>query len=500
MRYGYIIRGLILLSMGALLGFWLGGSTQEIGATSRRGSVGNLGAKAASEPGGHDHSTHETKADWCSEHWFPESECTKCRPELVEKFKKEGNWCDQHGYPESHCRKCNPRLTFPQEPQQSQALTGEESKLFSVFFPPNDKKCTPEQGLIQFASAETPTKIGIKIEPVLPATGGGEIEAPAELVFDDTRTVAVTTTVSATVVQWRVEPGASVDEGQVLAELESPEIVQLKADYLEAYANWDLADTQFKRTDDLLQRNLISQAEYQEAKARWRVSQSKMEGIAGRLRSAGLREADISALKSDRQINPRWILCAAKAGTLLERRAPLGELLTAGSTLAMVGQPTALWIEAHVREENLPQFQKGMEVAFTIDGEESSRASGKIIWVAQYLDPQTRTGLIRAEITSAPGNFKAHVFGRIRLTRPALPSAVLVSKGAVQWEGCCHVVFVQESPDRFRPRKVSIDRGDSRHYLVTSGLKLGEMVVTDGSFLLKSELKKESLGVGCAGE
>jgi len=500
MRYRNIIIGVILLTTGAMLGFWFGGGTQEIRATSRLGNEGNLEVKAASEAGGHDHSTSESKADWCSEHWFPESECTKCNSDLVEKFKSQGNWCDEHGYPESHCRKCNPRLVFPQEPRQSQTASADEIGQVSVFFPPNDNTCTPEQTLIQFSSAETPARIGLKTEPALRAVAGSVIEAPAELVFDDTKTMAVTTTISATVVQWRVDPGTSLDQGQLLAELESPEMAQLKADYLEADADWRLADAQIKRAGDLLKRNLISQAEYQDAEAHARASQSRLEGIAGRLRSAGLSDADFPALESDHQISSRWFLRAAKAGTLLERRAPLGELLTAGSTLALIGRPTALWIEAHIRERDLPQFQNGMEVYFTIDGEEFSRTAGKIIWVAQYLDPQTRTGLVRAKITSDPGNLRARVFGRIRLTNPAPQSAVLVSKDAVQWEGCCHIVFVQESNDRYRPRKVSIERGDRRHYLVTSGLKAGELVVTDGSFLLKSELKKESLGVGCAGE
>jgi cobalt-zinc-cadmium efflux system membrane fusion protein len=500
MRYGQIIIGIILVSIGAILGFWLGGGAQEVGATSHLESSENPGATAVSETGGHDHSAHESKADWCSEHWFPESECTKCKPELAEKFRSQGNWCGEHGYPESHCRKCNPRLTFPQEPQQSQTTAADEVSPVSVFFPPNDKACAPELALIQFSSPETPAKVGLRTESVLPATTGNSIEAPAELVFDDTRTAAVTTTLSATIVQWRVDPGNSLDQGQVLAELESPDMAELKAAYLEADADWSLADTEMKRAGDLLSRNLISQAEYQDADAHAQASLSRRDGIAGRLRSAGLRDVDISALKSDHQINPRWLLCTANAGTLLERRAPLGELLSAGSTLALIGQPSALWIEAHIRERDLSQFREGMKVDFMIDGEEVSRAAGKVIWVAQYLDPRTHTGLMRAEITSDPGDLKAHMFGRIRLTNPVPQSAVLVSKDAVQWEGCCHIVFIQESNERYRPRKVSIDRGDRDNYLVTSGLKAGELVVTDGSFLLKSELEKESLGVGCAGE
>jgi cobalt-zinc-cadmium efflux system membrane fusion protein len=75
----------------------------------------------------------------------------------------------------------------------------------------------------------------------------------------------------------------------------------------------------------------------------------------------------------------------------------------------------------------------------------------------------------------------------------------LVPKDAVQWEGCCNVVFVRESVDRYRPRKVQVADGQGSYYQVTDGLLPGEEVVVDGSFLLKTELKKASIGVGCCG-
>lgn len=55
------------------------------------------GAPAAADP-----------ADWCAGHAIPESMCTKCNPELVDKFRASGDWCASHGYPESACPQCNP--------------------------------------------------------------------------------------------------------------------------------------------------------------------------------------------------------------------------------------------------------------------------------------------------------------------------------------------------------------------------------------------------------
>ena len=74
----------------------------------------------------------------------------------------------------------------------------------------------------------------------------------------------------------------------------------------------------------------------------------------------------------------------------------------------------------------------------------------------------------------------------------------------MQWEGCCNVVFVRETVDRYRPRKVDFTDGPGSYYQVTNGLEAGEQIVVDGAFLLKTELKKSSIGAAarynCCGD
>lgn len=61
------------------------------------------------KPGSHE--------DWCGEHQVPESQCTRCNPELVAAFKATGDWCEEHGLPESQCLKCNPELKITRPPK-----------------------------------------------------------------------------------------------------------------------------------------------------------------------------------------------------------------------------------------------------------------------------------------------------------------------------------------------------------------------------------------------
>lgn len=55
--------------------------------------------------------------DWCEEHAVPESQCTRCNPELAAAFKATGDWCEEHGLPESQCLKCNPDIKIVRPPK-----------------------------------------------------------------------------------------------------------------------------------------------------------------------------------------------------------------------------------------------------------------------------------------------------------------------------------------------------------------------------------------------
>jgi hypothetical protein len=70
-------------------------------------------AQAGAVPGSHE--------DWCGEHQVPESQCTRCNPDLIAAFKATGDWCEEHGLPESQCLKCNPELKIVRPPPRAEA-------------------------------------------------------------------------------------------------------------------------------------------------------------------------------------------------------------------------------------------------------------------------------------------------------------------------------------------------------------------------------------------
>jgi hypothetical protein len=77
-------------------------TTQKPGGTAATGTTGTGHAPAGVKPGSHE--------DWCAEHEVPESQCTRCNPDLIPAFKATNDWCAEHGLPESQCKICNPGI------------------------------------------------------------------------------------------------------------------------------------------------------------------------------------------------------------------------------------------------------------------------------------------------------------------------------------------------------------------------------------------------------
>lgn len=459
----------------------------------------SIAQAASNEVGSLDIGQLRDELDWCAEHSVPESKCTQCNPSLIDRYKASDDWCVGHFLPESHCRLCNPEIRFPQEDIVSARLLklSEKEIEISLFFRPNRDVCATNDALIQFASSKTADRSGITVHRAIAAPYETELKAPAEIVFDENSTTVISSFVKVLVSRWLISPGDAVRKGDAIVILRSPEMAELQARLLSTHAEFEVQERELKRDEALVSRKLISESDYEQRISVNKKARAEYIGTRGLLLSSGVSDADIDALLDMGTVTNEFILRSPSAGIIAKRIAQVGELLEDGQALAILTDPTSLWIEAHLTENQMKHVYAGQGLIFASDDRGLNRVSGSIIWVSPYLDPHTRTGIVRARVANQAHDLRAGEFGQVTIIKTYEYQAILVPKDAVQWEGCCNVVFVRESPDRFRPRKVQLADGPGSYYQVTKGLMQGEEVVVDGSFLLKTELKKTSIGAGC---
>lgn len=192
-----------------------------------------------------------------------------------------------------------------------------------------------------------------------------------------------------------------------------------------------------------------------------------------------------------------YTLTAPIAGVVTRRHVTVGAGVDAGSTMFEIVDSSRLWAELHVPETEITHVRAGQTVSLTLDGLADRDLFGTIDYVAPSIDPDTRTTLARVALDNADGALRANMYGTARVSVGGARDVLLVPSAAVQRAKSVDVVFVKRGVDEFETRRVKVIRRQGDVVYLANGVAGGEEVVTEGSFLLKTETLKDSIGAGC---
>src|SRR5262245_17043151 len=154
---------------------------------------------------------------------------------------------------------------------------------------------------------------------------------------------------------------------------------------------------------------------------------------------------------------------------------------------------SSVWVIAQVYERDLATVRVGSSAHITSDAYPNRVYRGRVTYVDPKIDPATRTAQVRIELANPHQIFKIGMFvtvsfGALGTTEKTVAT---VSKEAVQPINNQEVVFVAtDKPNQFIMRPIRIGTETNGVYPVLDGLKVGERVVTSGSFLLRAEWSK----------
>lgn len=456
--------------------------------------------------------------DWCKEHGVPESRCTTCHPETV-TGKKVADWCREHGVPESQCNVCHPEIAVKGEvtdaPEVQVTASGDDRTTHDPL------GCRNHVRRVQFASPESMRKVGIRLEKLRQRPMPATVVANGEITYDQTRVARVSTRAAGTVILVRKAVGQPVRRGEVLAVVDAAEVGRAKADLLQAAAQVNLKAKSAERLKTATREGYRATAELQEAEAAVREVRIRLLNAQQALSNLGMQVAipEVTAV-SDSALAEKMRLVglpaelaeelpsATSSANLIPVVAPLDGVVTARDVVAGEVVDTAralftivdtrrMWVLLDVRSEDSRRIAIGQPVRFEPDGAKDEPVIGPTSWISTAVDEKTRTLRVRAEVDNPKGSLRASTFGSGRIVVRESPQAVVVPEEALQWEGCSNVVFVRLADEIFQTRKVKLGTRSGGFAEALAGVAAGEVVVTAGSHVLKSEVLKASMGAGC---
>ena len=389
----------------------------------------------------------------------------------------------------------------------------------------NNRRCKLHLRRIQFASTAAVEKAGIDIDVVERAPITESILANGEITYDQTRVARLSSRVPGTI--WHVykQVGDRVKRGELLAIIDAVAVGRAKGELLQALVQMNYHRANHQRLANL-GGGTVAGRRVQEAETAWRdakvrvlaaqqtlvnlglpVAIDALQGLsedqlARRIRVLGLPRSIVERLDPANTTANLVPITAALDGTVVAREVVAGEVVDTSKILFTVADTAHMWLSLNVRLEDAKYLAIGQAVRFRPDGSDRD-AMATISWISTGVDRQTRTVKVRAELANPSGQLRDETFGAGRIVLREEKDAVVVPSDAVHWEGCCHIVFVrdktffdEDSYKVFHARNVRLGAKTEDYTELIAGVLPGEVIVTQGSGVLRAELLKGNLGPG----
>ena len=310
------------------------------------------------------------------------------------------------------------------------------------------------------------------------------IELPARLVWNEERTQRIYPAFAGRVLTLNADVGQSVNAGQVLATLASPEFGAAQADTAKAMADAQVADRALARHQTLFAADVISRKELDSTEAEALRARAELARAQARTRMYG----------SAQNVNQQLGLATTVKGVVVERNLSAGQEVRpdqggpSNPALFVVSDPSVLWVQIDAREADIASLQPGTHISLSLPSYPDQSFDAKIAATGDFIDSNTRAIKVRAVIDNTKRLLKAEMLGTARIQRK-LSAGVLVPSSAVQLRGNEHWAYVQTEVGVYEPRRVKLGYEGIQEVLIVDGLQAGELVVKDNGLLLAREFR-----------
>jgi cobalt-zinc-cadmium efflux system membrane fusion protein len=184
------------------------------------------------------------------------------------------------------------------------------------------------------------------------------------------------------------------------------------------------------------------------------------------------------------------------AGTVIEKHITLGEHVSNEQDIYVVADLSSVWANVTVYARDLERIRVGQTATIEAAGI-SERATGRIDYVGPVVGEATRTSVARIVLPNPRRVWRPGLFVTARVRTELVPAQMAVPDRAIQSVRGQTVVFVEDG-DGFRSQAVRTGKTDGEWTEILSGLRPGDTIVVENSFILKSELLKSEAGHGHA--
>jgi Cu(I)/Ag(I) efflux system membrane fusion protein len=259
--------------------------------------------------------------------------------------------------------------------------------------------------------------------------------------------------------------GETIKQGQVIASVYSPELLNAQQELLEAAK---IAGTQPDILDAAREKLRL-----------WKLTENQIAEIE--------RSGNTSALID---------IVANTDGIVIAKKVEQGDYVAQGTVLFDLINLASVWAMFDAYEADLPYLKVGDKVEYTAQAIPDKKFSGKITFINPVLDKTTRTAKIRVETLNTGLQLKPEMYASatVNASLKQYSGKILIPKTAILWTGKRSIAYVKRADSEaavFKLCEVELGPSLGDAYVILSGIVEGEEVVTNGVFNLDASMQLE---------
>jgi cobalt-zinc-cadmium efflux system membrane fusion protein len=329
-------------------------------------------------------------------------------------------------------------------------------------------------------SPEQMQRLGITLGRVEAVDAYVTDRMPARVVIPPQQARVVAASRGGLVTALHAAQGDEVRAGSALANIESPEMVGLQRELLQAATQLRLAETERKRDVQLFKEGIIAERRLLETRSRYEEAASLMDERRQVLGLAGMSPEAVAELEKSRTMTSTLEVHSPISGVVVETQAALGERVADSQPLFRVAQMEPLWLEINAPLDRIQGIVIGSRVEIPCN-----QGEARINLIGRNVDPANQTVLVRAEVKDSGTCLRPGQFVEVRLTLSSSVDQFRVPSSAITRVGDTTMVFAHEAVGFFSV-PVDVVAREGEFSVVTGDLAPGEEVATSGIAALKA--------------
>lgn len=308
------------------------------------------------------------------------------------------------------------------------------------------------------------------------------------------RQVVVTPFVGGRITRVFVELGQRVQRGQAMAQVFSPELAEAHTRYTSARAALEAHERELGRTEKLVTIGAASRQELERLHAEHTARVADVQSTRARLELLGVPAAALEAATGP-ELRASADVRAPIDGVVTERLANVGLNVDPASRLFTVVDLTTVWIVAEIYEQDFARVRVGSAAVVTASAYPDLALQGRISYIDPQVSPQTRTGRVRVEVPNPGSQLRLGMYADVQVSGVEAAAVPMIPRTAIQTVGDRQVVYLADprQPGTFTEREVRLGPAAGENIEVLSGVRVGDSIVTEGSFFVRAE--RERLGL-----